>query len=280
MAARRNATATTAGLLRPDEFARHVRLTRLPCGPAVGGWVENYWWLRWDLPEGTHFPSSVVAHPACTLSVERGHPRPEIGAERVVLTGVYRHRFDVDTRGSGWTMGVKFRPSGLAAYAGLDAAMLTDRVVPASAHLRADLVDAFGALGPDDCDADCAAAAELALAARLPDQDPAYDLVLDVVADLLGDRTVVRVEQLEQRHGISRRRLQRIFARYVGVTPKWVLARARMHEAVAELDAGYAGALSDLAIRYGWYDQAHFGRDFVAVTGVTPSAYRAVAERT
>ena len=47
-----------------------------------------------------------------------------------------------------------------------------------------------------------------------------------------------------------------------------------MHDAVSDLDDGYDGSLTDLALRYGWYDQAHFTRDFTALVGVTPGAYR------
>ena len=53
-----------------------------------------------------------------------------------------------------------------------------------------------------------------------------------------------------------------------------MLARYRMHDAVADLDAGWEGTLTDLAVRYGWYDQAHFTRDFTALVGVTPGQYR------
>ena len=88
------------------------------------------------------------------------------------------------------------------------------------------------------------------------------------------DRTLVRVAQVTERHGLSTRRLQRLFARYVGVGPKWVLARHRMHDVVAALDAGHEGSLADLAAEHGWYDQAHFTRDFRALVGVTPARYR------
>ncbi|MGL5850453.1 MAG: helix-turn-helix domain-containing protein, partial [Phycicoccus sp.] len=77
-----------------------------------------------------------------------------------------------------------------------------------------------------------------------------------------------------RRAGTTQRTLQRLFTHYVGVGPKWVLARYRMHDAVADLDAGFDGSLADLAHRYGWYDQAHFTRDFTALVGVTPGEYR------
>jgi len=100
---------------------------------------------------------------------------------------------------------------------------------------------------------------------------------LRATPSLLADRTVVRVSQLEQRHAVGRRQVQRLFARYVGVGPKWVLARYRMHDVVSVLDGGYDGPLTDLAARYGWYDQAHFIRDFTGQVGVTPGEYRAHA---
>lgn len=91
---------------------------------------------------------------------------------------------------------------------------------------------------------------------------------------MLADRSLLRVEEVADRHGLSRRALERLFARYVGVGPKWVLARYRMHDVVTAPDEGYAGSLADLATTYGWFDQAHFGRDFTAVVGCPPSAYQ------
>jgi AraC-like DNA-binding protein len=59
----------------------------------------------------------------------------------------------------------------------------------------------------------------------------------------------------------------------VGVGPKAVLARYRLQDAVAAIDAGGVDDLADLAASLGWFDQAHFARDFRSVVGTTPSAY-------
>ena len=269
-------TATTAGVLRPEEFGRHVHLERAPSGPAVDRWVENHWSLRWDLPEGTWFPSQVLPHPTCSLTVELGdHPRAALpGSERLVVTGVTTRRFDVEVRGWGRVVGVRFRPGGLAALSGRPASSWTDRSVPATEVLPPALCDVLAnpelAAAPEEW----RRVAEEGLAELAGEDDPRYEQLLEVVADMLRARSLLSVGDVAARHGVTPRTLQRLFTRYVGIGPKWVLARYRMHDAVSELDAGYDGSLTDLALRYGWYDQAHFTRDFTELVGVTPGQYR------
>jgi AraC-like DNA-binding protein len=273
---RSTATASTAGVLRPDEFGRHVELTRRPAGAVADHWIENHWALRWDLPPGRWFASQVLPHPTCALTVELGsHPRAGLPpGETLVVTGVVTRRFDVDVRGWGRVVGVRFRPGGLAALTTRSAAGWTDHVVPARDVLPAALCEALDdrdlALRADEW----AAEAEAQIARVAPDPDPRYAVVLEVVADMLGNRSLLTVADVCGRHGLTPRSLQRLFSEYVGVGPKWVLARYRMHDVVTEIDDGYAGTLTDLAHAYGWYDQAHFTRDFTALVGVTPTQYR------
>ena len=193
----------------------------------------------------------------------------------MVVTGVVTRRFDVNLVEQGWVLGVKFRPGGLAALGQLDARQLADRVVPAIDLLPAATCDALRAIRTGTSPVAAARAADEALVGLVPDEpDPAYATVLTLIDDMLRDRRIVRVAQLEERHALGRRQVERLFARYVGVGPKWVLSRYRMHDVVTALDGGYDGSLTELAATHGWYDQAHFTRDFVAQVGVTPSAYR------
>lgn len=270
-------TATTAGVLRPDELARHLHLLREPVGECAGRWVENRWSLRWSLPAGRWYDSEVIPHPTCSLTVELGsHPRSGMPPEETVaVTGVCTRRFDVEVRGWGRVVGLRFRPGGLAALTGQAACAWTDRSVPASEVLPAGLA---AMLADPDLARSGAAWAQVAergladLAAERP--DPRYDLLLAVVADMLADQGLVAVADVADRHAVTVRTLQRLFTHYVGVGPKWVLARYRLHDAVTDLEAGWPGTLTDLALRYGWYDQAHFTRDFTALVGVTPGQYR------
>lgn len=268
------ATSTGAGVLRPELLATHTTLDRHACHPDLAPYVENYWSLRWDLPPGRSYESQTLPHPACTVSVERGHTRTGIGHDPVVLTGVVTRRFDVTVAGHGWVYAAKFRPGGLAALTGHGVGPLRDRVEPAASLLPGAAVAALDGLDASVPLDDCVQVMDEALRGLGRRDDPRYDQVLAIIGDMLGDRTLVRVAQLEERHETSVRSIQRLFDHYVGVGPKWVLARYRMHDAVSDLDAGYDGRLADLAATLGWYDEAHFIRDFVALVGQTPGQYR------
>ncbi|GAA1479814.1 helix-turn-helix domain-containing protein [Gordonia sinesedis] len=221
----------------------------------------------------------MLPHPACTLSVEWGDTRPEVGADPVVVTGVATRRFDVELAGTGRVFAAKFRPGGLAALTSGTASAWRDATFAAVDIFPASLLAPLRDLDPLDNSEQCAQRFDEVLRAAVasaPDSaatEGGYAQVLRVVRDMLDDHTLVGVGQVERRHGLGTRQLQRLFARYVGVSPKWVLARFRMHDAVVELDAGFRGSLADLAVRHGWYDQSHFTRDFRRLVGVAPGAY-------
>jgi AraC-like DNA-binding protein len=266
------------GLLRPEELPRYARTGRTAPGPALSPWVEWYWSVGWDLPDGVSYRSEVLPHPCVNLAVEWGSgDRHGLALPAVLVHGVVPRRFTIDLTGAGGVVGVKFRPGGFAAFTGRDVGATRGRVVdlaaytePASAAaLRDAVVEAPHGTRPALLDA--------YLLDRVPAPDLRYDRVSAIVADMLADRSLTTVEQVTRRHDIPLRSLQRLFRHYVGVGPKWVLQRYRLHDAVTLLDAGTEVDLADLAAGLGWYDQAHFTRDFTALVGVPPARYAARA---
>jgi AraC-like DNA-binding protein len=117
------------------------------------------------------------------------------------------------------------------------------------------------------------------LRARWPAPDPNVELVGKIVSVLLHDREVARVEEVVERFGVPARTLQRLFNRYVGVSPKWVLRRYRLHEAAARLADEQHRPWAEVAAELGYFDQSHFIRDFTAAVGLTPAAYATACRR-
>jgi AraC-like DNA-binding protein len=72
--------------------------------------------------------------------------------------------------------------------------------------------------------------------------------------------------------GWSRRHLAKTVREELGLAPKPLARLLRFERAVERLRAG--AALADVALDSGYYDQAHFNRDFRGFAGVTPTEYR------
>jgi AraC-like DNA-binding protein len=267
--------ATLRGILHPAETVERAGLRRdAPVSEPLRPFVERYWSVRWNLTGQPPFRSEVLSHPSVNVSVESGtEPRFGVGLPAVLVHGVVTKRFTVDLTGEGRVSAVKFRPGGFAAFTGVLPAC--DSVVPLRAELGVPVADLLAAVQAEDDDDARAARLDAVLLPRAPTPPDAYIDLLGLVAAMIEDRSLVRVDQVAALGGLGVRSLQRLFAAYVGVSPKAVLARYRLQDAAAAIDAGEVDDLADLAASLGWFDQAHFSRDFRAVVGVPPSAYRA-----
>jgi AraC-like DNA-binding protein len=250
---------------------RDFHLDREPPAPDLADLVERHWLVRWELPAGREAAVTLLPHPCVNLVFDRG---------QVGISGVGRDRFTYRYSGSGRVFGIKFRPAAFLPFLRAPLTDLTDQVRPLTTLWPAADVDALAAdlAAATELPA-LAAAAEHHLRAHWPEHDPEVAHVGRIVQALLHDRTVTRVEDVAARFGMSPRSLQRLFQRYVGVSPKWVLSRYRLHEAAARLAEGTGGSWAEVAADLGYFDQPHFIRDFTRAVGMTPVAYADACRR-
>lgn len=241
--------------------SRHVRHAPVD---ALRAWIEHFWFISWDLGDAPPYAAATLQHPSVHLVFE------DVGSR---IVGVMTKRFETVLRGRGRVFGVKFRPGGFRPWLGRAVATITDR--------RIAPVDVFGSAIARLDAAIAAASDELAmighatsfLLARTPSPDENVERVAAIAASIMADRAITRVEHLVAATGLDLRALQRLFREYVGVSPKWVINRYRLHEALEQIAAGGAIDWAALALDLGYFDQAHFIRDFRALVGVSPGAY-------
>ena len=144
---------------------------------------------------------------------------------------------------------------------------LTGRVEPVDDDL-------FGApVHLEDNIESAAAGLDDAIAAHTGEPDPTYRALTALVDRIRDDDRLHRVEQVMRLSPWSARTTQRVFRRYVGVPVKWVLCRYRLQQAALEIESHPGVDFADLAVRLGWYDQAHFINDFRSMLGSTPGEY-------
>jgi AraC-like DNA-binding protein len=116
-------------------------------------------------------------------------------------------------------------------------------------------------------------AVERRLATVLP-VDEQGERINRVVAWLAEHPEVTRVAEVAAEFAMAERTLRRLVEQRVGMTPKWLIQRRRLHDAVERLKGGET-SLADIAAELGYADQAHLTHDFRTVSGMTPGEFLA-----
>jgi AraC-like DNA-binding protein len=254
------------GVLRPGLAADRFALARIgPSGP-LEPFVDFYWIVRWDLRGQPAHEQAILPHPNVNLAFEA----PGAG-----IYGVDRSLFIRLLDGQDRALGVRFRAGCFRPFWGAPVSQLCDRVVPATRMFGPLAEKTRQAIMCAESDDDMTSHAESLLFSALPERDPAAEQAAGLVTLITSDSSLRRVDQLAEVSGLSVRTVQRLFADYVGVGPKWVMRRARLHEASERADGGEPVDWAALAADLGYADQAHLTRDFTATIGVAPSRYLA-----
>jgi AraC-like DNA-binding protein len=225
--------------------------------------------IRWDLRGCEPHLAESLPHPNIHVIFE------PTGA---VVAGVQTRMFSRVLEGQSQVVGIKFKPGGFRPFLKFPASKIADRIVPANTILGS--VDALQAVVLSSCEEDeKVEAANAFFQARIPQQDETIALATQIVERILVDRDIKTVDDLVRVAGIGKRSLQRIFSEYVGVSPKWVIRRYRLHELVERSNSGEVADWSQLALELGYFDQAHLINDFRSITGYSPTEYQALLRR-
>jgi AraC-like DNA-binding protein len=229
--------------------------------------VEHFWSVRWDLTGQPAFEQETLPHPCVHIVLEAGALR---------IFGPQTARFVRTLTGRDEVFGIKFKPAGFYPFLRRPLVELANESRPLSHVFGAGAEHFEQSLRAASDDAARIDAAVQFLQAHWPAADPAVEQVNGIIASIVEDRTLNNVAALVARVGRSPRALQRWFERYVGVGPKWVISRYRLHDAVEQLAQGVPQDRAAFALRLGYFDQAHFIRDFKTLVGRTPREFALV----
>lgn len=252
------------GILYPRVGEKNFLLSRHAPSDDLGYFIEHYWIVDWDLTGREPYVQETLPHPCVHLVFEK-----DVSA----IFGVIRGKFSRLLHGKGRVFGVKFRPGGFYPFFHRSVSRLTDDTIAPHEVFGAEVEELEEKLLSLEDAGEMVEAAEVFLRDRLPERDETVEVVGRVVECIVSDREVVRVEDVVSRLNLNKRTLQRIFNRYVGVSPKWVIRRYRLHEAADRLAGGEVVNWPEMALDLGYFDQAHFIKDFKALVGVPPGEY-------
>jgi len=166
---------------------------------------------------------------------------------------------------------IDLTPLGARSLLGPEIAEMTDAVVPLDVALGpfgVELLERL-ALAPswtarfDMVDAAIGAVPHVRL-------DPAVEWVVHEITRSKGQ---ARVHAVVGETGWSPRHLGRRFLEQIGLSPKTLARLVRFEHAIDRVRARRALTLAEVAADAGFFDQAHFNRDFRGFAGCTPSEF-------
>lgn len=234
------------------------------------GFLRRFWIPVWSIPEGRLAPQKVLQYPVCLLVVTGDYAR---------FYGVTSGLSTTTLSGDGWAVGVMCEPAAGFLLAGESVDGHTDRHVDVSSILGVDgtvLVDRIRTIMAREPRSRQAHGAAMdaygdALRRFLP-VDAEGELVNRIVRFVETHGDVTRVAQLCAEFALSERSLQRLVHRRLGLAPKWLIQRRRLHDAVAQL-RNHETTMATVAAELGYADEPHFIRDFSRATGMTPGQF-------
>lgn len=170
-------------------------------------------------------------------------------------------------------IGIRFRPGGMAAFLSNPLAMLTDQMMPVD-PMQPTL--GFPILEQLTSNASWPQRIQSLETYLLSLRQPTASLlsIQPVVDCILAEKGQTTLAQLSEVAGLSARQLERLFLKYVGISPKLLARIARFRHVKTILDNTPDDSLMGIAFDNGYTDHAHLTKEFTAFAGLTPSAYR------
>jgi AraC-like DNA-binding protein len=196
--------------------------------------------------------------------------RPPLFSPRVALIGMQTHRRgELHIRGTVDGFGIVFQPSALGLLFALPAQEFTDQDFDAE-QVFGIIIKRF-----QERLADCRTFEErISVANQFLLQRvaaPPRDGISAAATDILRGASGARIPAMAGRANLGLRQFERRFVQQVGVSPKLFARIARFEAALDRMARSPQGSWTEVAHRFGYYDQMHMVHDFSRFTGETPT---------
>jgi AraC-like DNA-binding protein len=257
-------------------------VSRVP-RPPLDGLIDDLYYLEGAPP----YARLLLPPPAALLIVNLGAPfRVRGGTDTEAAEYADGCVVTMPTRAwefgyPPWTrsVGVHFKPWGTAPFLPMPAAELRDRPVTVEQVWgRAAVAGLRDRLATADGPHEMLTLLEQELMRRLR-ETAGLGLVRHTSSVIAAAGGAVAIGDLTVAAGVSSTHLAQRFKQLVGVTPKRLARTHRFAATMFAIDPARPVDWSDLAGRAGYFDQAHFGHEFRAFTGLTPTRYLEVRRR-
>lgn len=189
------------------------------------------------------------------------------------LSGQHKHFIHIEVTKGASMMVIRFKPGGAFAFFDFAIGSINNKVVQLE-PLLGDAVSSFrdrvkaGSTVKSKFDL-----AEQYLKSMLKEDLSSFYLLEPAVEFLLKNPEQATTKKLAELVGVSQKHLIHLFSKQVGLNPKSLARVIRFQRVLETLEKPETADWLEIAINCGYYDQAHFSRDFYTFSGLNPSHY-------
>jgi AraC-like DNA-binding protein len=228
--------------------------------------------LAWPVPARPHQILDIHLAQPYTVRINGGPAKST--PETFIVGPQTRPRARIFLSGRVHVFTILFQPAGLNQLTGIDMRSLVNE-----SHATTDV---FGRSGLELADviraardfSDRVRAAERWLDARLSSR-ASFDEVINIASSLLvATSGQIRIDDLVRRSRLSASQFQRRFANQVGITPKSYGRLIRFDKILVTRRNAPERSWTNILHDFGYFDQAHFIREFQMFAGISPTGFR------
>lgn len=238
--------------------------------------IKSIWWIDSEedcaietqkiVPDG--FPEFIVHFgDAFEINIS-GTWRPQ---ERYLLAGQIRQHFHLRNTGVSKMLGIKFQPAAVHALFDIDMSQIIDEVIAIDKSHKT-LLELANSLARQTTFEGCLRQIEDWFNQFVELNNYRPNSIEIAANQLINTKGNVKLNQLCEEIGVSERTLERQFKKAIGLSPKFYSRILRFTYIFDQIREGKEPWL-DITFDSGYYDQAHFIKNFKEFTGESPSAY-------
>jgi AraC-like DNA-binding protein len=266
------------GTQGPEGTVPTATLRAFPVRPELRADVGIVMSYREAIAPGEEVLERVLPDGALRLVFTLGEA-PAVGvasAARMEVIGASCTPVMVRLRGEVQGLSLTLRAGAAAALFAVPAGELRDMAVSLDTLWGANGAETLERLAMSDDDAQRAALLQQELVRRLGRADTtacrAARRAVELIRAADGRRSV---RELAAELGVGERRLEQLFHAHVGLSPRALSRLSRLQGCLRALRACPEPRWAELALRAGFYDQAHLANEFRALCGMTPREFLA-----
>lgn len=99
-------------------------------------------------------------------------------------------------------------------------------------------------------------------------------LIIHMVEQMIyGSHGEIQIKEIEEQSGYTARYINKLFHREIGLNPKKFCLIIKFQRFLTQLHCTEGESMANLAVEYGYFDQAYLSKEFSKYTNLTPMRY-------